>query len=92
MRSTIVANNFDDGPAIPRHTDCSGEVESYGFNLVRVDSGCTLNPGSSEGDVATGTNPKLKPLASNGGPTKTHALRSSSALVTRSPAPNATRA
>ena len=70
MTNTIVANN-PDGP------DCSGGVQSLGFNLAS-DLSCNLT--QAQGD-RPGADPLLDPLANNGGPTKTHALRSGSPAV-----------
>lgn len=82
IRGSIVADNFDDSILAPLHRDCSGEIDSWGYNLVRFQLGCTINAVNDPGtDLAAGTNPKLKPLASNGGPTQTHALKGSSPLV-----------
>jgi hypothetical protein len=72
INSTIVARNHDSsGPATP---DLFGDVAAD-FSLI----------GNSAGGIATGAHnlvgtaahpidPKLGPLANNGGPTKTHAL------------------
>lgn len=78
MRNTVIAGNrqtFGGGP------DCSGEVRSEGYNLVKSPARCTLT-GDLTGNL-TGVEPLLGALAGNGGPTLTHALSS------RSPARNA---
>ncbi len=65
LRNSIVANNTaTTGP------DCSGMVQSGGYNLVETTAGCTLS-----GDTATnitGMDPMLYGLINNGGPTRTH--------------------
>ncbi len=58
LKNTLIANNR-----------CSGTITSLGHNL---DSGNTCGF-TGPGDL-TNTDPKLGPLASNGGPTQTHAL------------------
>ena len=69
LLSTIVANSTG-GP------NCIGTMISEGFNLAD-DGTCNL---SGQGDKPN-TEPLLRPLASNGGPTKTHALRPTSPAV-----------
>jgi hypothetical protein len=66
LADTIIAGNTG--------TDqCDANVTSLGFNIAS-DASCTL---SAEGDQPE-TQPRLFPLANNGGPTKTHALRNGS--------------
>ena len=71
MANTIVADN-PDGP------DCSGGLQSEGFNLDS-DFSCGLN--TALGDLRGVNNPLLGPLADNGGPTRTHALQLQSPAV-----------
>jgi CSLREA domain-containing protein len=70
---TIIAGNTDVGGQAP---DCVGFLQSNGYNLIGNNTGCTvLSVGTDQ--VGTGLSPidpKLKPLANNGGPTFTHAL------------------
>ena len=73
VRNTIVAGNSDLSAEAP---DCSGTPASEGYNLFGNTSGCTVG-GVSTGNV-TNPNPGLELLASNGGPTLTHALLSGS--------------
>ena len=68
LRNSIVALN---SPA-----DCQGAVVSFGNNLDR-DGSCNLVVLS---DLA-GVDPLLGPLASNGGPTQTHALLAGSPAI-----------
>lgn len=71
IRNTIIAGNTDG--AATAAPDCAGDVTSMGASLVRDQTGCTLTAGP--GDLSDGTDPRLRPLANNGGPTKTMALR-----------------
>ena len=59
------------GNSAPNSPDCSGTLGLSGHNLIGSGDGCTFTPAS--GDLVN-VNPKLGPLADNGGPTKTHAL------------------
>ena len=78
-RDTIVAANTDRNGLAPDCVQGSGTIASQGQTLIGTMSGCTYTPAS--GDI-TGVDPKLGPLAQNGGPTPTHAL------LTDSPALN----
>lgn len=79
LSNTIVAGNA--GP------DCVGLFNSQGYNLVQnIFSGVPNSPPacSFTGDTASnliGQDPKLGPLASNGGPTQTHALMADSPAI-----------
>ena len=77
MVNTIVAKNRVRGVAA--HHDCSGTVTSEGYNLIGVSTGCTM-AGDLTG-VLLDENPRLFPLADNGGPTLTHALRPASPAI-----------
>ncbi|MDT0630243.1 choice-of-anchor Q domain-containing protein [Rubrivirga sp. S365] len=68
LQNTLVGNNSADGQG----DDCFGTFQWNGFNLIEDTSGCTLM-GDTETNVA-GEDPRLGPLADNGGPTQTHAL------------------
>jgi predicted outer membrane repeat protein len=68
MRATILANPLGGG------TNCDGITTLQGFNLEF--------PGTSCGAEVAG-DPKLAPLANNGGPTLTHALQPGSAAIDR---------
>jgi hypothetical protein len=61
IKNTIVANN--------QGTDCSGSFYSYGYNLVKNTSGCSII-GILTGNK-TGVDPNLSSLNGYGGPTKT---------------------
>jgi CSLREA domain-containing protein len=80
-RSTLVAGNVDTGGQIPDCASASGAfLLSQGQTLIGDPTGCTFTGGP--GDV-TGVKAKLGPLADNGGPTPTHALRPGSAAIDR---------
>lgn len=75
IRNTIVAGNVD---ITGENPDCFGVVTSQGHNLVQNTAGCTGLAGPGE---ITGQDPKLGPLADNGGPTQTHALLAGSPAI-----------
>ena len=70
VKNTLIADNTvtTTGP------DCSGNLESYGYNLIKDQTGCTINEAENPGTNITGQDPLLGPLANNGGPTFTHTL------------------
>ena len=70
-RNTIIAGNTaTEGP------DGFGPLVSQGYNLIGDNSGVTVTaqPGDQVGTSASPIDPKLGPLADNGGPTQTMAL------------------
>jgi trimeric autotransporter adhesin len=75
MANTIVAGNRDGGHA----PDCLGKVLSAGYNLIQTPGVCKLR-GASTGNI-TDKDPKLGPLANNGGPTQTMALLAGSPAI-----------
>ncbi|HXT50161.1 MAG TPA: choice-of-anchor Q domain-containing protein, partial [Thermoanaerobaculia bacterium] len=80
--SSVVAGN-----GAPLHSDAAGVVASAGFNLWGVAEGVTLAAGDQGGSAAHPLDPKLAPLAEQGGPTPTHApLPGSPALEAGGPA------
>jgi CSLREA domain-containing protein len=80
ISNSIVGDNTDKSPGAPdKHNDCSGTLTSAGHNLVEDTTGCTI-AGVTTGNI-TGRNPQLFPLADNGGPTFTHALRKNSPAI-----------
>jgi len=80
VSNTITGDNTDKSPgATDKHADCSGSLSSGGYNLIEDTTGCTI-AGTTTGNI-TGRNPQLFPLADNGGPTLTHALRKGSDAV-----------
>ena len=84
LKNTIIAGNTDSS-AGTKHPDCSGTLNSQGYNLLRVNSGCTgltdLVNGDLVGTSGTPKNAFLGALADNGGPTQTHALNPASPAI-----------
>lgn len=79
--NSIVAQNRDAGGEA---RDCAGSVTSAGHNVFGTQGGCLLTPRASD---LVGADPRLGPLADNGGPTLTHApLPGSPAIDHGSPA------
>jgi CSLREA domain-containing protein len=76
IANSIVAGNRDAGGKAP---DCVGKLLSAGYNLIQNTDGCKVR-GTQTG-VITGKDPKLGPLAKNGGPTQTMALLSGSPAI-----------
>lgn len=80
-KNTIIAANTATGTA----PDCNGALASTGYNLLGSSAGCSgltngVN-GDQVGSAATPLSPGLGPLQSNGGPTTTMALQSTSPAV-----------
>jgi len=72
LRDTILAGN-----TAPVDRDCGGAPVSEGHNILGVGGACidfTAPKGDLVGTAATPRDPKLGPLANNGGTTPTHAL------------------
>src|SRR5262249_49908611 len=80
LSNTLIAGNT--GPAWP---DVAGAFTSHGYNLNRDPTGSTGIANGVNGDlVGSGDSPidpRLRPLANNGSPTKTHALLAGSPAV-----------
>ncbi|HEX8077137.1 MAG TPA: choice-of-anchor Q domain-containing protein, partial [Chthoniobacterales bacterium] len=72
----LKSNIFKTGGNGPNVTNVGGSVTSTGYNLTNDQSGFT----SATGDIRN-TDPMLGPLASNGGPTQTHALLAGSMAI-----------
>jgi CSLREA domain-containing protein len=70
VKNTIVANS-------PAGGNCSGDITNGGNNL---DSGATCLWGSNNGSLSN-TDPRLGPVANNGGPTQTMALLAGSPAI-----------
>ncbi len=82
VANAIIAGNRDAGG---KALDCVGTLLSVGYSLIQNTDGCTVR-GALTGNV-TGKDPKLGPLANNGGPTQTMALLPGSpAIDTGNPA------
>lgn len=69
IANSIIAGNRDAGSQAP---DCRGSLLSAGYNLIQNAGGCKIK-GTQTG-IITGKDPKLGPLADNGGSTQTMAL------------------
>jgi probable HAF family extracellular repeat protein len=74
--ASVLGANDDAGREAP---DCSGSVISGGANVVGSGEGCTL--AGSGGSDRIGEDPRLGPLAANGGSTLTHALLEGSPAI-----------
>jgi hypothetical protein len=82
-KNTIIALNSS-GTA----PDFSGTLTSQGFNLIGNNTGATITPAQSSDQIGTAgvpINPLLGQLASNGGPTQTHALLAGSRATKQRP-------
>jgi len=75
VTNSIVAGNDVAGTA----GDCRGPITSLGYNVFGDLAGCAQLT-TSTGDLVN-ADPGLEPLADNGGPTPTHALRPDSVAV-----------
>jgi len=88
IKNSIIAGNFDtpnnsgSGTIAP---DCSGALSSAGYNLLRINDGCSgLTDGVNGDKVGTLASPRnafLADLAENGGWTPTHALNPNSPAI-----------
>ncbi len=76
--NTIISGNIDNSPGQQR-PDCSGSLNSEGYNLIANITGCTIS-GDTTGNL-TGVDPILGPLQNNGGSTLTHALLAGSPAI-----------
>jgi CSLREA domain-containing protein len=59
--------------------DCSGAINSLGYNLIEDAAGCVIG-GDPSGNIL-GVDPVLGPLADNGGVSRTHALLDGSPAI-----------
>ena len=76
FKNSIVAGNFDSSGTVP--SSISGSVDaSSSHNLIGVGGSGGLTNGVNNNQVNV-PDPRLGPLANNGGPTRTHALLSDS--------------
>jgi hypothetical protein len=89
IRNSILALNTSAstcGGSCPNGSpDLSGDFTSLGHNLIGKSDGSTGFTNGSNGDqvgsVASPLDPRLGPLANNGGPTQTHALLADSTAI-----------
>lgn len=84
VRNTIIAGNLPGQPDVG-NTAKIGSINSSGFNLIGIVGSITAfnQLGDQVGTAASPIDPRLQPLASNGGPTQTHGLELSSPAVDR---------
>jgi probable HAF family extracellular repeat protein len=73
---SILAGNDDTGG---QASDCSGSIASQGTNLVGRPAGCSIT-GTTGTDIL-GVDPRLAPLADDGGSTATHELLQGSPAI-----------
>jgi len=82
--NSIIATNTASENGAP---DCSGPIESNGYNLLGSNAGCPdYTPGTNDiiGDVASGgapVDPLMGPLQDNGGRSRTMALQADSSAI-----------
>lgn len=88
--NTIIAGNTDNRSGTNASPDCFGMLRTERNNLVGNAVNCTIEDGFADGtpfdQVGTPTSPidpRLSPLAGNGGPTQTHALLFNSPAIDR---------
>ena len=79
LKNSLIAGNHDGGQEAH---DCArlggGAITSLGRNMIGNTNGCSYNQGP--GDVLN-RSARILPLANNGGPTATHALRKTSPAI-----------
>lgn len=85
VRNSIIAGNVDLRPT-DKSPDCYGDVVSEGYNVIGIAQascfGLLNGPESDQvGTAAAPLDPRLAPLADNGGPTPTHDLQPDSPAV-----------
>ena len=89
LQNSIVARNAESvffAPCscrVPVDGDCAGTLDSNGNDIV-FSKNCTIN------GTVTVADPRLGPLANNGGPTPTHALPAGSPAIDAGETPNCT--
>ncbi|MEJ7678706.1 MAG: putative metal-binding motif-containing protein [Segetibacter sp.] len=80
IRNSIIANNTLNNPSnYITGPDVRGNITSEGYNLIENTSGANIS-GNTTGNIY-GVDPKLGPLADNGGETNTQALLAGSPAV-----------
>lgn len=80
LQNTIVANNLDGDGSAPDCLQQAGFFQSSGNVLIGNKTGCALTAGPND---ISGVDPKLGPLASNGGPTQTMLLQKGSPAINK---------
>jgi CSLREA domain-containing protein len=79
LKNTIVANNVQGSGSVDTCPDLCGTFDSQDYNLIRNTSGASFT-GTTAHNI-TGLDPRLGPLANNGGPTQTQALLAGSPAI-----------
>ncbi|MGZ8815941.1 MAG: choice-of-anchor Q domain-containing protein [Mycobacterium sp.] len=74
LKNTIVANN----PSAPTGGDCSGEIISQDYNIIRNTTGCLVSGATAHNSTL---DPKVGPLLDNGGSSQTRAPATDSPAV-----------
>ena len=83
LKGTILAGNRATGGTAPEcSTLTATPITSQGHNLIGDASGCAI---TSQPTDLIGRNPRLRQLADNGGPTRTHALAPGSPAIDAGP-------
>jgi CSLREA domain-containing protein len=92
LRNTLIGDNSDATPPPGNqspdcHTGLMGSLQSEGYNLIENPGSTCAFVGNDPGPgYITGQDPRLAPLADNGGPVSTHAIaQNSPALNAGSP-------
>ena len=78
VRDSVISGNVDTGREAPDCVEFGGTIRSLGRTLIGNTTGCEYSPGP--GDIVN-RRARLSPLAHNGGPTLTHALRKGSPAI-----------
>jgi uncharacterized repeat protein (TIGR01451 family) len=78
LKNTILAGNVNALGFPAPSPDCAAFVTSEGNNLIENVSGCVTDIGPND---VIGLDPRLEPLADNGGPTLTHGLLAESPAI-----------
>jgi predicted outer membrane repeat protein len=82
VTDSLLAWNAYQGLSLPVYiTDCSGTINSGGYNVVRVGCGFASATGDQVGSFDFPLDPKIDTLKMNGGYTPTHALLSGSPAI-----------
>ena len=79
ITNSLLFGNADGGTT--QHPNCSGPLDSLGYNIVLVNAGCEIALESTDTNGAA----NLEPLAFYGGPTETYALADNSIAIGHGP-------
>lgn len=77
IANTIIADNLNTEPSLWKADDCSGTLDSLGYNLLRTTKNCSIGATNN----LLGAAPQLDVFGAYGGPTKTIALKSNSPAI-----------